>query len=95
MRLDGGRTGLKGTPRWLNPVASLLPNRNTPRQSLLLHREALDWPRNLDETLSHHNSWEVAMVERIVSGLFDNPYETILGIFAACCFVSLLLAATI
>jgi hypothetical protein len=35
------------------------------------------------------------MVERMVSGLFDNPYETILGIFAACCFVSLLLAATI
>ena len=26
------------------------------------------------------------MVERIVSGLFDNPYETILGICAACCF---------
>jgi hypothetical protein len=35
------------------------------------------------------------MVERIVSGLFDNPYETILGICATCCFVSLLLAATI
>jgi len=35
------------------------------------------------------------MVERIVSGLFDNPYETILGIFRRVLLVSLLLAATI
>jgi hypothetical protein len=37
----------------------------------------------------------VAMVERIVSELSDKAYETTLVIYAACCFGSLLLAATI
>ena len=35
------------------------------------------------------------MVERIISELSDKAYETILGIFAVGCFVSLLLAATV
>lgn len=35
------------------------------------------------------------MVERIISELSDKTYETILGICAVCCFVSLLLAATV
>jgi len=37
----------------------------------------------------------VPMVERIISELSDKAYETILGICAACCFVSLFLAATV
>jgi hypothetical protein len=35
------------------------------------------------------------MVERIIAELSDKTYETILGICAACCFMSLLLAATV
>jgi hypothetical protein len=35
------------------------------------------------------------MVERIISQLSDKTYETILGICADCCFLSLLLAATV
>jgi hypothetical protein len=35
------------------------------------------------------------MVERIISELSDNSYETILGICGVCSFISLLLAATV
>jgi hypothetical protein len=35
------------------------------------------------------------MAERILSEMLDKAYETILGIFAVGCFVSLLLAATV
>jgi hypothetical protein len=35
------------------------------------------------------------MVERIISELSDRSYETILGVFGACSFISLLLAATV
>lgn len=35
------------------------------------------------------------MIERIISELSDKSYEAILGVCAACCFVSLLLAAAI
>jgi hypothetical protein len=35
------------------------------------------------------------MVERIISELSDRTYETTLAVCGACCFVSLLLAATV
>jgi flagellar biosynthesis protein FliQ len=35
------------------------------------------------------------MTERIISELFDKSYETVLGICAACCIVSLLLAGSV
>jgi hypothetical protein len=36
-----------------------------------------------------------AMFERIISGLSDNHYETVLAVCGAFSFVSLLLAATV
>jgi hypothetical protein len=35
------------------------------------------------------------MVERIISELSEKSYETTLAVCATCCFVSLLLAATV
>jgi hypothetical protein len=35
------------------------------------------------------------MVERMISGLSGRAYETTLAVSGACCFVSLLLAATL
>jgi hypothetical protein len=47
-------------------------------------------------THGHGLQFEVdAMVERIISELSDRTYETTLAVCGACCFVSLLLAATI
>jgi hypothetical protein len=48
----------------------------------------LDELKPLDYWLDY---WGDAMTERIISELSDKSYETILGLCAACCIVSLLL----